>query len=222
MQRVQDTNPDQFKCPDGCGAETWMEETADGWERRHAGWEMLKHVGEEVFSAKLEAVCASGVHADVGLTSTEILSKSVRELITFGFVRQDCVEAHRVGVGNPDGRLVELITQSDVLAFVAANPNCFPPELLSQTLDQLNCLALGQLRQGWTKPVSVPESALTIAGFQEMVREHVSGVAVVDREGRIVGDLSACLLYTSDAADEEDSVDLGGRRILKKKKKGQR
>src|SRR5664279_1840436 len=26
-----------------------------------------------------------------------------------------------------------------------------------------------------------------------------------------------CLLYTSDAADEEDSVDLGGRRIIKKK-----
>src|SRR5674536_400075 len=30
-----------------------------------------------------------------------------------------------------------------------------------------------------------------------------------------------CLLYTSDAADEEDSVDLGGRRIIKKKKKKQ-
>eukprot|EP00658_Telonema_sp_P-2_P025099 TRINITY_DN20109_c0_g1_i1.p1 TRINITY_DN20109_c0_g1~~TRINITY_DN20109_c0_g1_i1.p1 ORF type:complete len:135 (-),score=32.58 TRINITY_DN20109_c0_g1_i1:59-463(-) len=27
-----------------------------------------------------------------------------------------------------------------------------------------------------------------------------------------------CLLYTSDAADEEDSVDLGGRRLIKKKK----
>ena len=26
-----------------------------------------------------------------------------------------------------------------------------------------------------------------------------------------------CLLYTSDAADEEDSVDPGGRRIIKKK-----
>ena len=26
----------------------------------------------------------------------------------------------------------------------------------------------------------------------------------------------SCLLYTSDAADEEDSVDLGGRRIIKK------
>eukprot|EP00658_Telonema_sp_P-2_P015709 TRINITY_DN16068_c0_g1_i6.p1 TRINITY_DN16068_c0_g1~~TRINITY_DN16068_c0_g1_i6.p1 ORF type:complete len:219 (-),score=44.88 TRINITY_DN16068_c0_g1_i6:116-772(-) len=31
------------------------------------------------------------------------------------------------------------------------------------------------------------------------------------------GGYSCCLLYTSDAADEEDSVDLGGRRIIKKK-----
>ena len=32
-----------------------------------------------------------------------------------------------------------------------------------------------------------------------------------------VGDLLICLLYTSDAADERSSVDLGGRRIIKKK-----
>ena len=31
-----------------------------------------------------------------------------------------------------------------------------------------------------------------------------------------------CLLYTSDAADERSSVDLGGRRIIKKKKTIQR
>eukprot|EP00656_Telonema_subtile_P054495 TRINITY_DN8170_c0_g1_i1.p1 TRINITY_DN8170_c0_g1~~TRINITY_DN8170_c0_g1_i1.p1 ORF type:complete len:347 (+),score=87.13 TRINITY_DN8170_c0_g1_i1:126-1166(+) len=31
--------------------------------------------------------------------------------------------------------------------------------------------------------------------------------------------ITLCLLYTSDAADEEDSVDLGGCRIIKKKKK---
>jgi len=29
--------------------------------------------------------------------------------------------------------------------------------------------------------------------------------------GTLIG---GCLLYTSDAADEEDSVDLGGRRII--------
>ena len=32
------------------------------------------------------------------------------------------------------------------------------------------------------------------------------------------GRLPGCLLYTSDAADERSSVDLGGRRIIKKKK----
>ena len=29
--------------------------------------------------------------------------------------------------------------------------------------------------------------------------------------------MKTCLLYTSDAADERSSVDLGGRRIIKKK-----
>src|SRR5664280_2087716 len=40
-------------------------------------------------------------------------------------------------------------------------------------------------------------------------KEVLGGFAVVDVPSR-------CLLYTSDAADEEDSVDLGGRRIIKK------
>ena len=34
-----------------------------------------------------------------------------------------------------------------------------------------------------------------------------------------IGSVSNCLLYTSDAADERSSVDLGGRRIIKKKTK---
>eukprot|EP00658_Telonema_sp_P-2_P075575 TRINITY_DN6518_c0_g2_i5.p1 TRINITY_DN6518_c0_g2~~TRINITY_DN6518_c0_g2_i5.p1 ORF type:complete len:280 (-),score=68.04 TRINITY_DN6518_c0_g2_i5:31-870(-) len=38
-------------------------------------------------------------------------------------------------------------------------------------------------------------------------------------QNHMEGIQSTCLLYTSDAADEEDSVDLGGRRIIKKKKK---
>ena len=34
----------------------------------------------------------------------------------------------------------------------------------------------------------------------------------------VAGASKGCLLYTSDAADERSSVDLGGRRIIKKKK----
>ena len=41
----------------------------------------------------------------------------------------------------------------------------------------------------------------------------------VDRHVRmfLAAQLCTCLLYTSDAADERSSVDLGGRRIIKKK-----
>ena len=41
---------------------------------------------------------------------------------------------------------------------------------------------------------------------------------IVVHQGRLAS-LKRCLLYTSDAADERSSVDLGGRRIIKKKKK---
>ena len=37
-------------------------------------------------------------------------------------------------------------------------------------------------------------------------------------ENKISDTPMTCLLYTSDAADERSSVDLGGRRIIKKKK----
>ena len=51
------------------------------------------------------------------------------------------------------------------------------------------------------------------AGCALIVHELGTG-----ESSRTVSDHYACLLYTSDAADERSSVDLGGRRIIKKKK----
>ena len=56
--------------------------------------------------------------------------------------------------------------------------------------------------------------------------EYLTGVMIFGIEpnlssNKMVCDLDlapVCLLYTSDAADERSSVDLGGRRIFKKKK----
>src|SRR5664279_4286151 len=56
--------------------------------------------------------------------------------------------------------------------------------------------------------------------FQKITRQEAQrGQTKFDLAGK-QGDPTtyACLLYTSDAADEEDSVDLGGRRIIEKKK----
>ena len=57
-------------------------------------------------------------------------------------------------------------------------------------------------------------TALVCLGYTNReigARLHISRETVKDR-------LETCLLYTSDAADERSSVDLGGRRIIKKKK----
>ena len=51
------------------------------------------------------------------------------------------------------------------------------------------------------RPVEADEQEVQVA--RELVHHH---------------HLFVCLLYTSDAADERSSVDLGGRRIIKKKK----
>ena len=48
---------------------------------------------------------------------------------------------------------------------------------------------------------------------------HVAGVEPAELADAVVDHLGDCLLYTSDAADERSSVDLGGRRIIKKKNK---
>eukprot|EP00658_Telonema_sp_P-2_P000212 TRINITY_DN10071_c0_g1_i10.p1 TRINITY_DN10071_c0_g1~~TRINITY_DN10071_c0_g1_i10.p1 ORF type:complete len:204 (-),score=44.69 TRINITY_DN10071_c0_g1_i10:29-640(-) len=55
--------------------------------------------------------------------------------------------------------------------------------------------------------------ATSSSGWGVFLGHHPRFVITAD------GDGWSCLLYTSDAADEEDSVDLGGRRIIKKKKK---
>src|SRR5664280_2433848 len=58
-----------------------------------------------------------------------------------------------------------------------------------------------------------------IAGYGDVhVRAQGHGHTQRLHPERVVACCCRCLLYTSDAADEEDSVDLGGRRIIKKKK----
>ena len=55
--------------------------------------------------------------------------------------------------------------------------------------------------------------------------EYFGEKAYLSQSGQLYGEAGAmafgkiCLLYTSDAADERSSVDLGGRRIIKKKNK---
>ena len=62
---------------------------------------------------------------------------------------------------------------------------------------------------------------LPIVAFERLptVWQVVLGTLIISTLAFILSVMGqSCLLYTSDAADERSSVDLGGRRIIKKKK----
>ena len=61
------------------------------------------------------------------------------------------------------------------------------------------------------KDVANPPKLVVAGGLDEA--DYVEGLQPLLTERTV------CLLYTSDAADERSSVDLGGRRIIKKQKK---
>ena len=52
----------------------------------------------------------------------------------------------------------------------------------------------------------------------EKIDEAMGGVLFIDEAYALTNSSGNCLLYTSDAADDLLCVDLGGRRIIKKKK----
>ena len=56
-----------------------------------------------------------------------------------------------------------------------------------------------------------------IADMINIAKEQTEALGKIDD---FTEDEKTCLLYTSDAADERSSVDLGGRRIIKKKTTG--
>ena len=56
-----------------------------------------------------------------------------------------------------------------------------------------------------------------MAGLYLYSADYFIGVSAQQVVPQKIDFSNGCLLYTSDAADERSSVDLGGRRIIKKK-----
>src|SRR5678816_522191 len=104
--------------------------------------------------------------------------------------------------------------------------------LVNQVPSSLNAESYGRIVEGHSvrrKMINAANQIASIAynektSVDDVMNEAEKAVFNVS-ERRLKHDLQpiknvlSCLLYTSDAADERSSVDLGGRRIIKKKKK---
>src|SRR5665648_1279284 len=107
-----------------------------------------------------------------------------------------------------------MMTEEDhkLLKLIGQDCRLTPLELSVQT--GLTPQYIGQRITAW-------EKEKVIVCYQPMINWARTGEEKVSAliEVRVLPQRGyGCLLYTSDAADEEDSVDLGGRRIIKKNK----
>eukprot|EP00658_Telonema_sp_P-2_P038640 TRINITY_DN27683_c0_g1_i1.p1 TRINITY_DN27683_c0_g1~~TRINITY_DN27683_c0_g1_i1.p1 ORF type:complete len:542 (+),score=157.94 TRINITY_DN27683_c0_g1_i1:102-1727(+) len=115
-------------------------------------------------------------------------------------------------LGSPGGELMD--EQMGLLAGES--------ELLS--LDEIN-LVLGRVEMRASGSKQRMLAQLSITSYRILIKFGAVSPGVGAIQGcklsyiPVAAISKICLLYTSDAADEEDSVDLGGRRIIKKKKK---
>ena len=81
------------------------------------------------------------------------------------------------------------------------------------TLDRSSAASDVYKRQIYNGKIARHKEA-TARHFENIEITHTGVPIPIEADGEF---LSTCLLYTSDAADERSSVDLGGRRIIKKK-----
>lgn len=147
-----------------------------------AGQPATKHaylgdVGADFLGEKLIKVCGNDTGFSFGGPQ---LQKSLREVLTTTFLDAE-KPVHRIMLSDPKGMPTGLITQSDVVQFVAAHPACCGA-VLDMTIADLGLDGL---------LVCVDQNMAAIEAFERMIEQKVSSVGVINAKGVLVGNLSA-------------------------------
>jgi len=106
------------------------------------------------------------IHAnDTLLQAVEILAKGI----------------HRLPVLNDHGEVINIISQSSIISFLEKHHTAIKADTAQ---------SIGEIQLGTRPVISVTESTPAIEAFRLMDKKGISGVAVVDRQGRFIGNTS--------------------------------
>eukprot|EP00831_Metopus_contortus_P084220 TRINITY_DN9503_c0_g1_i4.p1 TRINITY_DN9503_c0_g1~~TRINITY_DN9503_c0_g1_i4.p1 ORF type:complete len:357 (-),score=54.28 TRINITY_DN9503_c0_g1_i4:19-1089(-) len=113
-----------------------------------------------------------------------------------------------------------IVNYTDFLAAVASTQKFLTDERLWMLFKKMDTD-----HNGWITETDLKSFLTRPKRLMSIELKGIMKDADNDRDGRITFEdfrqFITCLLYTSDAADDTPCVDLGGRRIIKKKKKSQ-
>jgi CBS domain-containing protein len=85
-------------------------------------------------------------------------------------------------VANENGQIVNVISQSDVIRFLVPTMDQYVT-LFDKTAEELGL--------GLLPPITIRDTEPTIKALQIIGRNRISALAVVDENGKLVGNLSA-------------------------------
>jgi len=91
------------------------------------------------------------------------------------------VNLHRVPIVDDEGQVIGIISQARVINYLYKNVENFPDSAAVKVKDYFKP----------TTVISITADKTAIDGYQLMVSKKVSGLAIVDMEGKLIGSLSA-------------------------------
>lgn len=144
-----------------------------------ARWTLFRELGESFLNRLLITV----THDDkASLCHVQENQGSLWDLIRNSFMHADtkAPHVHRVAIFNSVGRIKNIISQSDVIRFLASKVAFFGP-LRHQTVEQLGFLS---------EVVCVPETLSTLETLRLMYSKKLTGVGIVDEAGKLVSNFS--------------------------------
>lgn len=142
-------------------------------------WDALHDKGDKLLKAQLISKCGN----DTFLVFNN-QKMSAMDLIHDGFLGR-AGNNHRVLLADDKGALTHLITQTDFVRYVSKHTECAGKHVSSTVTE------LGYTEGKTGTVVTFPVSGNAIDAFKTMFKNHVSSVALVDSEGKLVGNLSA-------------------------------
>src|SRR5674536_357481 len=152
------------------------------------------------------------------LVSRDHLLYKINESIDFTFINEECRNLYSENMGRPVTNTPEIMFRSAII------------QSLNDYSDrEMESEARYNIMVKWFIGLNLDDSSYdrsALGRFRDLLGEErwkeifFSLLKQIENAGFVKGKESVLsLIYTSDAADEEDSVDIGGRRIIKKKKK---
>ena len=92
-------------------------------------------------------------------------------------------DVHRIGISDKTGKVIDILTQSEMMEFLVEKSRLYGKELVEKKVRELDTQS---------KDVRfVYQHEILIKALSTMWNEKISGVAVVSKDGRLIGNVSS-------------------------------